>query len=287
MNKEWSEKNKKMQSLLKKETFSDGIKELIELRDMLMEEVDSWKYELDPKDYYKIPFINEEGYHSKTIAYSIYHIFRIEDIVVNSLIRKQEEVFFLDKYCNRMNSSIITTGNELIKKEISEFSKQLNLVELFKYAWAVKKSTDEWILSLTYEDLKNSFSEDDKKRLRNLGVVSTHENSNGLIDYWCDRDIKGLIKMPLSRHWIMHIEAAIRIMKKIGIDKKSMYRLIKTGTISSGIRYYIYEDKDGTVFAETLCNKYYRVANNLDEFNRIPIFKLENMIYSAEMSAAR
>ncbi|MDD6401173.1 MAG: phage head-tail adapter protein, partial [Lachnospiraceae bacterium] len=36
-----------------------------------------------------------------------------------------------------------------------------------------------------------------------------------LIDYWCSKDISGLIKMPLSRHWIMHIEAANRIKEKI------------------------------------------------------------------------
>lgn len=40
-----------------------------------------------------IPFINAEGYHSKTIAYSLYHIFRIEDIVAHSVIAKDEQIF--------------------------------------------------------------------------------------------------------------------------------------------------------------------------------------------------
>ncbi len=35
------------------------------------------------------------------------------------------------------------------------------------------------------------------------------------IDYWCNKDIRGLIQMPFSRHWIMHIEACLRIKKKI------------------------------------------------------------------------
>lgn len=34
------------------------------------------------------PYLNAEGDYSKTIAYSLWHIFRIEDIVVNSLIRR-------------------------------------------------------------------------------------------------------------------------------------------------------------------------------------------------------
>ncbi|HCD4412319.1 TPA: phage head-tail adapter protein, partial [Enterococcus faecium] len=35
------------------------------------------------------------------------------------------------------------------------------------------------------------------------------------IDYWCNKDICGLIQMPFSRHWIMHTEACLRIKNKI------------------------------------------------------------------------
>ena len=45
--------------------------------------------------------------------------------------------------------------------------------------------------------------------------VSTDEDAVWLIDYWCDKDIGGLIRMPFSRHWIMHIEARCRIKNKL------------------------------------------------------------------------
>ena len=51
--------------------------------------------------------------------------------------------------------------------------------------------------------------------LSSLKVVSDNENSIWLIDYWCDKNIQGLIQMPFSRHWIMHIEASLRIKNKI------------------------------------------------------------------------
>ena len=60
-----------------------------------------------------------------------------------------------------------------------------------------------------------AFDDEDKERIRKLDVVSNDEDAIWLIDYWCSKDIKGLIKMPLSRHWIMHIEAANRIKEKI------------------------------------------------------------------------
>ena len=48
---------------------------------------------VDGSDFYAMPFPKVNGYHSKTIAYSIWHIFRIKDIVANSLIRQEEEAY--------------------------------------------------------------------------------------------------------------------------------------------------------------------------------------------------
>lgn len=210
MNKEWSERNKKMQSLLKKATFPEGIAELLDLRKILMQEILTWKS--FPKEIFSaIPYLNAEGYHSKTIAYSLWHIFRIEDIVVNSLIRREEQVLFAGDYGTKMGATIQTTGNELKGMEIAEFSKQLDIDVLYQYILAVKETTDAWLKTLEYADLKTTYSEADKAYLKSLDVVSEDEDAIWLIDYWCDKDLKGLLKMPLSRHWIMHIEAAKRI----------------------------------------------------------------------------
>lgn len=215
MNRGWAEKNKQMQALLKKATLKEGIAELLSLRKLLMDEMLSWRSELTTEDYSKMPYMNANGYHSKTIAYSIWHIMRIEDIVVNTLILNCDEILFTNQYLEKINAPIITTGNELIKEEIAEFSKRLDLDALYEYAEAVRQKTDAWLLSVSYDDLKTRFSDEDKNRIRNCNVVSTAEEAEWLIDYWCNKDVKGLLKMPLSRHWIMHIEAAGRIMSKL------------------------------------------------------------------------
>ena len=111
MNREWSDKNKLAQSKLKKATFYDGINEFLKLREMLMQEMLSWKKLLSSDDYCAIPFINAYGYHSKTVAYSIWHIIRIEDIVVNSLIRRKKEVLYENNFDKKIGADIITTGN--------------------------------------------------------------------------------------------------------------------------------------------------------------------------------
>ena len=215
MNRGWAEKNKQMQALLKKATLKEGIAELLSLRKLLMDEMLSWRSELTTEDYSKMPYMNANGYHSKTIAYSIWHIMRIEDIVVNTLILNCDEILFTNQYLKKINAPIITTGNELVKEEIAEFSKRLDLDALYEYAEAVRQKTDAWLLTISYDDLNTRFSVEDKNRIRNCNVVSTAEEAEWLIDYWCNKDVKGLLKMPLSRHWIMHIEAAGRIMSKL------------------------------------------------------------------------
>ena len=207
MNKEWSEMNKTMQlQIKKKETFSAGIDTLLTLREELMKQILLFKTELSFDDFSAMPYMNAKGYHNKTIAYSLWHIFRIEDIV--------EQVLFKGDYQRRINSSIITTANELVKEEISEFSKKLSIEELYNYIIDVDASTTRVLKSLAYSDIKEKITAEKRKQLEMLNVVSDDENAYWLIDYWCGKDVKGLIQMPFSRHWIMHIEACLKIRDK-------------------------------------------------------------------------
>ena len=216
MNKEWAELNKLLQSQIKKrDTYEEGIDILLALRDALWDTVSSFKEELNREEFNAIPFINADGYHSKTITYSLWHIFRIEDIVAHTLIKGDEQVFFREGYQKRINSPIITTGNELVKQEIADFSKLLNLDELYTYLFDVKQSTEAILRNLSYDDLRRKISAERKEQLESLSVVSKEESAIWLIDYWCNKDVRGLIQMPFSRHWIMHIEACLRIKKKI------------------------------------------------------------------------
>lgn len=215
MNKDWSELNKTMQAQIKKkDTFDDGIASLFELRDKLWDTIISYKKNLKREDFDAIPFINADGYHSKTIAYSLWHIFRIEDIVAHTLIKGDEQVFFKKGYQEKIKSPIITTGNELVKQEIADFSKHLDLKELYSYMLDVKKSTEKILKEMAFEDTKLKISGDRRKALEALHVVSEDESAIWLIDYWCKKDVRGLIQMPFSRHWIMHIEACERIKSK-------------------------------------------------------------------------
>ena len=216
MNARWSQLNKTMQlQLKKKETFNSGIETLLILRKSITEQITELKNILTAEDFSAMPFMNASGYHNKTVAYSLYHIFRIEDIVSNTLISKSPQIFFTGNYKARLNSPIITTGNELKKQEIADFSAKLDIDELYNYIYDVDKSTTTLLKTFVFSDMKTQMTEQDKDDIRSLKVVSEDENAVWLIDYWCNKNIQGLLRMPFSRHWIMHTEAALRISDKL------------------------------------------------------------------------
>ena len=216
MNRDWSEMNREMQGLIsKRATFRDGVERLLELRKRLLEAIGQIVNTFPEEAFYQMPFAGAKGYHSKTLAYSIWHVFRIEDIVAHEMIAGDRQVLFDQRFQETVHSPIITTGNELSGDELAAFSRQLDVGALYRYAQAVMQSTNQMLAGLEYSDLKRKFGEDMAGKLRQTGCVSEDENARWLIDYWCGKDVLGLIRMPFSRHWIMHIEAMQRIKNRL------------------------------------------------------------------------
>ena len=216
MNKDWADKNKKMQSLIGKEaSYREGLDVLSDLRNDLFWQISVIVKNYPAEAFYRMPFAGADGYHSKTLAYSMWHIFRIEDIVAHTLIAQDDQVLFTDSWLKKTKSPIITTGNELKGEEIVRFSEQLDVKAVYEYCGTVMEATNELLRQLEYRDLKRKFTDADRERLIASRCVSNDEDAFWLIDYWCGKDIRGLIRMPFSRHWIMHIEAMCRIKNKL------------------------------------------------------------------------
>ena len=216
MDKIWSEKHKEILELLGNErTCKEAIQKLIAFRTEMFGQIDQIVKSYPADAFAKMPFAEKNGYHSKTLAYSIWHIFRIEDIVAHELIAVDEQIFFKNKFNETIGSSICTTGNELVGEQIVGFSKSLNIQELFQYAQNVMETTNKLLQLLEYKDLKRKFSNEDKERILSSSCVSHDEKAIWLIDYWCNKNVLGLLKMPFSRHWIMHIEAMRRIKNQL------------------------------------------------------------------------
>ena len=216
MDQEWARKNKEIQALLsKKATFGEAIAQLIAFREEMFGQIRQIEAGFPEEAFYQMPFAGAKGFHSKTLSYSIWHIFRIEDIVAHEMIAGDRQVFFAQGFHASLGAPIITTGNELAGQAIADFSRLLPVPELIRYAEEVMQSGNRILEGLTYPDLKRTFGQETRERLQSCGCVSEDESASWLIDYWCGKNVEGLIRMPFSRHWIMHIEAMRRIKNRL------------------------------------------------------------------------
>ncbi|MBQ0161788.1 MAG: hypothetical protein KBS84_01345 [Treponema sp.] len=138
---------------------------------------------------------------------------------INMLLELRKELFnevtSIVKKVPAESFSEMPFANELNGNEFVEFSKTLDVNALYDYACEVKKASDFVLKKIDFSDAKIKVSDEAKNRLIKSGCVSEHEDAVWLVDYWCSKDFAGLIKMPFGRHWIMHIEAMMKISDKV------------------------------------------------------------------------
>ena len=148
----------------------------------------------------------------KPIAYHLWHIARIEDLVSNLLINKQPQVFN-DEWMAKMNVAIKDTGNAMDSAQIAEFSKHINTQELINYRNAVGYQTRKILKSLTHKDLKQKPEPECLLQLVSEGGLLENKNSIWLKDFWGRHAVAGLVLLPLTRHHMMHLPECMAIKR--------------------------------------------------------------------------
>jgi len=148
-----------------------------------------------------------------TIAWNLWHITRIEDMVVSRLIFHREEIF--EQWQERLNTSARDTGNAMSDDEIIELSKQVNFNQLIEYRKTVGQQTKDMIRNLKHSDLFIKVRKEDIEMLAKSGSISRHPDAIWLLDFWGRKDVAGLLLMPVLRHPFVHLFDNLRLIKKI------------------------------------------------------------------------
>ena len=147
---------------------------------------------------------------NENIIWNLWHIMRIEDLIVNILICEKASILN-EKLKNELNISITDTGNSLTKEEIKKFAKNINIKKLKYYSDKISKNTINLIKRLKAKDIKRKINKINLEKIIN-GCGVTKDNL-WLIDYWGKKDIAGLLLMPLSRHIIVHLNQCYKYIE--------------------------------------------------------------------------
>ena len=156
-------------------------------------------------DYSVMPTEKDE-----TIAWHLWHIARIEDLVGNLLIAEQPQIFS-DEWMTKLNVSVKDTGNAMTDRQIIDFSEQVNKQELINYRDAVGRQTRKILKSLTPKDLKRKPGAEYLARLVSEGGLVENKSSIWLKDFWGKHTVAGLILLSLTRHHMMHLPDSVAI----------------------------------------------------------------------------
>lgn len=159
--------------------------------------------------------VNNKG---RTVVYGTWHSTRIEDITANLLIKNSKQVLN-ESWIKKINSPITDTGNQFSSEQILSFSKAIKVDKLKNYRLEVGKKTQKIIKSLQFNDLKRKFSNNNLERIFQEKAVAKHPNAEWLVDFWGNKDVAGIILMPLIRHHMVHINESNRSKAK-GKKKK-------------------------------------------------------------------
>jgi hypothetical protein len=215
---DWSEKQNNLKILLSKEnTFNGGIKLLYGMHSILHSKK---VYESNDETLYDNLFnglkmeigkiVTKKG---TSIVWNIWHITRIEDMVANYIIGNRDEVFN-DSY--KLNVRIKDTGNAMDYNEVLAFSNQINIDALKAYRIDVGKRTAKIINELKFSDMKRKTNKEQLNKIEKNGGVLDVEGSKWLLDFWGNKNVLGLIMMPITRHQTVHLNDCYTIKEKYG-----------------------------------------------------------------------
>ncbi len=149
-----------------------------------------------------------------SIAWNLWHITRIEDIVTGNLIARADQVFD-DVWLRRLASPIRDTGNALDRPELEKLSGSLNMQALFAYRRAVGYKTREVIKSLSVADLERKPAIADLEKVMGTGSLTAHPDSAWLLDFWGRKTVAGLLLMPITRHQAGHLNDCLKLKKTV------------------------------------------------------------------------
>jgi hypothetical protein len=221
---DWTIKQNNLKKLLsREETFDDGIKLLLDMHSILH---DKKVYKSKEDTIYNRLWENLKSETCKTITkketsilWDIWHITRIEDIVANIIIGNSEEVLN-DEIQKKLNIEARDTGNAMSKDEIELLNKNINIKELNEYRIKVGKQTVKIIKELKYSDMKRKVEKKQLDKIMKTGGLLEDEKSKWLLDFWGNKNVLGLIMMPITRHQTMHLNDCVSIKEK-GISNLS------------------------------------------------------------------
>ena len=178
-----------------------------------MAQTELWSFEdavLDDMTEQHIRRIPRNCDHS--VAWTIWHIARIEDTTMNLLVAGSPQILNLDNWLQQMNMKVSSTGNAMDEEDVADLSSRIDIPALRAYRAAVGRRTREIVQTLQPERLRQNVDPARIAQVMDEGAIV--EAARGIAEYWSKRDIAGLLLMPATRHNLVHLNEALKLKRR-------------------------------------------------------------------------
>ncbi|MCH3916086.1 MAG: DinB family protein [Spirochaetia bacterium] len=219
--KDWNPKQKRLALLLSKpQTFADAISLCLEMHNQVHGISDNgsptiYKNLITDLTAEMITYRPEND--SRSIAWNLWHITRIEDAVSNILIDDSKQVLN-SEWLDRMQIDVTDTGNAFTKENVDEFDQAIDTSELLNYRKAVGKNTQTVLKKLSIENRKRKPTKGQLDRILSEGVLTQEKDSIWLLEFWGKKTMTGLLTMPITRHQILHLNKCFKLKERYRKD---------------------------------------------------------------------
>jgi hypothetical protein len=130
----------------------------------------------------EVRLVPVEGQNS--IAWLLWHMTRCEDIGLNVVLSRQDEVY-RDGWADKVGIDRIDIGTGMTPPEVSDLSQRVDLEALLAYRLAVARRTREVVAGLDDSWLQTSMTDDEVSALADRGAFGVHAGWVG--DLWAPK----------------------------------------------------------------------------------------------------
>ena len=215
---QWNEQHKALRQALRQASDLDRVRELFlavhaPLHARTVSNTAGWNLEeelwlgLSEAAFRCIPAGKEHS-----IAWCLWHLARIEDITMNLLVADCDQVISQGDWARRLHSPFQDTGNLISPQGVQGLSEQVAFEALRVYRSAVGQRTREIVFQLGTKDIHSKVSP--ARLQRCLQERAVLPEAQGLLDYWGNLTVAGLLLMPPTRHNFVHLNEALLLKKK-------------------------------------------------------------------------
>lgn len=146
-----------------------------------------------------------------SMAWCLWHIARIEDVVLNRLIAGRSQVFERG-WQAKLGVADCDTGNAMRATALSSLSAAINLEALRLYRIAVGQRTQEIVRALPDVRFLQKIEPERLRQVAEERLVA--QEAREIIDYWAGKTVAGLLAMPPTRHCILHLNEMQKLRQK-------------------------------------------------------------------------